>query len=142
LIICGTGPIVSAVNRAERRRHLFAAELLARLGRDVIVAWPVLVEVDLLLRARGYAPAAITFAESLAAGIHRLEAPTAAEFALSLKLAKRHPDSGADIPDLIVMAMASLRDEDALPSPQRSVRVAAGPMLPLSATVTHLGVND
>jgi predicted nucleic acid-binding protein len=110
LIICDTGPIVSAVNRAERRRHLFAAELLARLGRDVVVPWPVLVEVDLLLRARGYARAATTFAESLAAGVHRLEAPTAAELALALKLAKRYPESGADIPDLIVMAMASLRE--------------------------------
>ena len=109
MIICDTGPIVSAVNRAERRRHLFAAELLARLGRDVIVPWPVLVDVDLLLRARGYPRAATTFAESLAAGIHRLEAPTAGEFALALKLAKRYPDSGVDIPDLIVMAMASLR---------------------------------
>jgi hypothetical protein len=38
-----------------------------------------------------------------------LEAPTAGEFALSLKLAKRYPDSGADVPDLIVMAMASIR---------------------------------
>jgi predicted nucleic acid-binding protein len=109
LIICDTGPLVSAVNRAERRRHLFAAELLARLGRNVIVPWPVLVEVDLLLRGRGYARAAITFAESLAAGVHRLETPTAGEFALILKLAKRYPDSGADIPDLTVMAMASIR---------------------------------
>jgi predicted nucleic acid-binding protein len=109
LIICDTGPIISAVNRAERRRHLFAAELLARLGRDVIVPWPVLVELDLLLRARGHARAAITFAESLSAGVHRLETPTEAEFALALKLAKRYPDSGADIPDLIVMAMAARR---------------------------------
>ena len=109
MIICDTGPIVSAVNRAERRAHLFAAELLARLGRDVIVPWPVLVEVDLLLRARGHGWAATTFAESLAAGVHRLETPTAEELALALKLAKRYPDSGADIPDLIVMAMASRR---------------------------------
>jgi len=79
------------------------------LGRDVIVPWPVLVEVDLLLRARGHAPAAIIFAESLAAGVHRLETPTAGEFALSLKLANRYLASGADLPDLIVMAMASLR---------------------------------
>lgn len=99
MIICDTGPIVSAINRAERRRHLFAAELLTRLGREVIVPWPVLVEVDLLLRARGHAHAAITFAESLAAGVHRLETPTAREFSLSLKLAKRYPDSGIDIPD-------------------------------------------
>ena len=50
MIVCDTGPIVSAVNRGERRRHRFASALLARLGRDVIVPWPVMVEVDLLLR--------------------------------------------------------------------------------------------
>ncbi len=53
--------------------------------------------------------AAIAFAESLAAGVHRLDAPTAEELALALKLAKRYPDSGADLPDLVAMAMASRR---------------------------------
>jgi predicted nucleic acid-binding protein len=109
LIICDTGPLVSAINRGERQRHLFAAELLARLGRDLIVPWPVLVEVDLLLRARGYPEAAVAFAESLLAGIHRLVAPTTPEVELALKLAHRYMDSGADLPDLIVMAMASRR---------------------------------
>src|SRR5437773_366024 len=33
-------PLVSACNRAERRRHEFAARLLAVLGRRVIVPWP------------------------------------------------------------------------------------------------------
>jgi predicted nucleic acid-binding protein len=109
LIICDTGPVISAINRGERDRHRFAAELLARLGRDVVIPWPVLVEVDLLLRARGHSSAATKFAESLAAGVHRLDCPTAAEFGLALKLAKRYSDSGADIPDLTVMAMASQR---------------------------------
>lgn len=109
MIVCDTGPLISAMNRGERRRHRFAAELLTRLGRTVVVPWPVLVEVDLLLRARGYAAAALTFAESLRAGIHRLESPTAADFELALDLARRYLDSGADIPDLIVMAMASRR---------------------------------
>ena len=109
MIICDTGPLVSAINRGERRRHRFAAELLARLGRQVVVPWPVLVEVDLLLRARGYPQAALTFAQSLNAGIHRLDTPTAAEFELALDLARRYADSGADLPDFIVMAMASRR---------------------------------
>ena len=109
MIICDTGPLVSAINRGERRRHRFAAELLARLGRKVVVPWPVLVEVDLLLRARAYPQAALTFAQSLRAGIHRLETPSASEFELALDLARRYSDSGADLPDLIVMAMASRR---------------------------------
>ena len=109
MIICDTGPLVSAINRGERRRNRFTAELLARLGRKVVVPWPVLVEVDLLLRARGYPQAALIFAQSLRAGIHRLETPTASEFELALDLARRYSDSGADLPDLIVMAMASRR---------------------------------
>ena len=109
MIICDTGPIVSAINRGERRRHHFAAELLARLGRNVVIPWPVLVEVDLLLRARGQPHAAITFAESLSSGVHRLDAPSAAELELALRLARRYEDSGADIPDLVVMAMAAQR---------------------------------
>jgi predicted nucleic acid-binding protein len=109
LIICDTGPLVSAINRGERRRHRFAAELLARLGRKVLVPWPVLVEVDLLLRARGYPQAALKFAQSPSAGIHRLDTPTEAEFELALDLGQRYSDSGADLPDLIVMAMASRR---------------------------------
>lgn len=109
MIICDTGPLVSAINRGERRRHRFAAELLTRLGRDVIIPWPVLVEVDLLLRSRGHPEAALTFARSLVAGVHRLEAPHASDLELALKLGQRFLDSGADLPDLVVMAMASRR---------------------------------
>lgn len=109
MIICDTGPLVSAINRGERRRHRFAAELLTRLGRDVIIPWPVLVEVDLLLRSRGYPEAALTFAKSLLSGVHRLEAPRTAELELALRLGQRFLDSGADLPDLVVMAMASHR---------------------------------
>lgn len=106
MIVCDTGPIVSAINKGEKRRHLFAAALLARLGRKVIVPWPVLVETDLLLRSRGFPSAAIVFGESMATGVHRLESPTAADLELALKLGKRYIDSGVDLPDLIVMAMA------------------------------------
>ena len=109
MIVCDTGPLISAINRGERRRHQFAVALLARLGRQVVVPWPVLVEVDLLLRSRGHAEASVVFAESLAAGVHLLESPTSAELALTLKLANRYLDSGADLPDLVVMAMASRR---------------------------------
>ncbi len=109
MIVCDTGPIVSAINKGEKRRHLFAAELLARLGRKVIVPWPVLVETDLLLRSRGFPSAAIVFGESMATGVHRLESPTVADLELALKLGKRYGDSGADLPDLIVMAMAHNR---------------------------------
>ena len=109
MIVCDTGPLISAINRGERRRHRFAAELLTRLGREVIVPWPVLVEVDLLLRSRGHPQAAVVCARSLADGVHRLEAPMAADLELALQLAQRYLDTGIDLPDLTVMAMASRR---------------------------------
>lgn len=109
MIICDTGPIVSAINKGAKRRHQFAAELLARLGRQVIVPWPVLVETDLLLRSRGYPSAAIAFGESLSTGVHRLETPTGEELTFALRLGQRYLDSGVDLPDLIVMSMAHHR---------------------------------
>ena len=101
---------MSALNRGEGRRHRFAAELLARSARDVVVPWPVLAEVDLLLRARGHASAAITFGRALLDGVHRLDAPTDTELRLALDLADRYTDTGVDLPDLTVMAMASIRE--------------------------------
>lgn len=109
MIVCDTGPLVSALNRGEGRRHRFAAQLLGRLGREVVVPWPVYVEVDLLLRSRAHAGAALAFGAALAEGVHRLEAPTHEELALALSLGQRYADSGADIPDLSVMAMAARR---------------------------------
>ncbi len=63
----------------------------------------------MLLRTREHPEAALAFARSLAAGVHRLECPKVAELELALQLAQRYMDSGADMPDLIVMAMASCR---------------------------------
>jgi predicted nucleic acid-binding protein len=42
-------------------------------------------------------------------GVRLLEAPTDRELALAVKLAGRYVDSGVDLPDLIVMAMAASR---------------------------------
>lgn len=109
MIVCDTGPLVSTLNRAERRRHEFAAELLTRLGRSAIIPWPVFVEVDLLLRARGHVRAAVAFCRSVYDGVHRLEAPTDDELGMAIDLAERYADSGADLPDLTVMAMAARR---------------------------------
>lgn len=101
---------MSALNRGEGRRHRFAADLLARSARDVVIPWPVFAEVDLLVRARGHAAAAIAFGRALLDGVHRLEAPTDTELGLALDLADRYVDTGVDLPDLTVMAMASIRD--------------------------------
>ena len=50
------------------------------------------------------------FGRSLLDGVHRLDVPTVAELGLALDLAERYEDAGVDLPDLTVMAMASIRN--------------------------------
>lgn len=71
---------------------------------------PVFTEVDLLLRSRGHAAAAVSFGRALADGVHRIDAPTDRELRLARDLAGAYFDSGVDLPDVTVMAMASTRD--------------------------------
>jgi len=75
----------------------------------VVVPWPVYVEVDLLLRSRGHPAAAISFGSALLAGVHRLVGPSDFELEMALELGERYLDSGVDLSDLIVMAMAASR---------------------------------
>ena len=72
LIVCDTGPIVSALNKREARRNTFAAEILASYGVRAIIPWPVYVETDLLLRSRGFAQNASLFGHALLSGEHSL----------------------------------------------------------------------
>ena len=94
------------MNRGEGRRHLFAAQLLASLGRRVLVPVPVLVEVDLLLRARGHVRAATVFARACVDGVHQLADLTDEDLRWAINLGERYHDSGIDLPDLAVMALA------------------------------------
>jgi predicted nucleic acid-binding protein len=110
VIVCDTGPLVSACNRGERRRQEFAARLLGSLGRRAIVPWPVYVEVHLVLRARGHAGAAVAFGRSLLDGTHVLDRPTDAEHECALGLLERYGGIGLDLTDAAVMAMAESRD--------------------------------
>ena len=51
--------------------------------------------------------AAPVFAAALRDGVHQLEPPTDAELTVAIELAERCPDSRADFPDLVLMAMAA-----------------------------------
>lgn len=109
MIICDTGPLVSAMNSSEGARHLFALALLRRLGRQVVVPWPVLTEVDLLLHARGHTKAALVFGRALLDGVHRLDGPSDTELEIAVGLGERYVGSGVDLSDLAVMAMSARR---------------------------------
>jgi predicted nucleic acid-binding protein len=110
LIVCDTGPLISACNRAERRRHEFAVRLLGALGRRVVVPWPVYVEAHLVLRSRGHGGAAVVFGRALLDGTHLLDRPTDAEHARALDLVERYVAVGVDLADDVVMAMSETRE--------------------------------
>jgi uncharacterized protein len=110
LIVVDTGPLVSALNRAEGRRHRFAAKLLSAAATSIVIPWPVFTEVDLLLRSRGHAKAATTFEAALLEGVHRLEAPTGAELGQAVALLERYQDLGLDLPDAVTISMAVARN--------------------------------
>jgi len=107
--VVDTGPLVSALNRAEGRRHRFATELLSAAAADVVIPWPVFTEVDLLLRSRGHAKAATTFEAALLDGVHRLEPPTRAELGQAVALLERYQDLGLDLPDAVTISMSAAR---------------------------------
>lgn len=109
MIVVDTGPLVSALNRGEGRRHRFAAELLSAAMTNVVIPWPVFTEVDLLLRGRGHAKAATTFEAALVEGVHRLEPPTSAELGQAVALLERYQDLGLDLPDAVTISMAVAR---------------------------------
>jgi predicted nucleic acid-binding protein len=61
--------LLAAANRRDEA-HGIAAEVVTRLGRDLVVPVPVIVEADQLLRARVGAHAARLFLAAVAAGEH------------------------------------------------------------------------
>jgi predicted nucleic acid-binding protein len=50
------------------------------------------------------------FARALLDGVHQFDAPTEPELGLALDLGEQYADSGVDLTDLTVMAMAHTRD--------------------------------
>jgi predicted nucleic acid-binding protein len=84
-----------------------------------------LVEVDLLLRGRGHPHAAEAFARACLQGIHQLESCTTDDLSFTLELATRYSDSGIDLPDLSVMAIARRRKGSILTWNHRHFRAAA-----------------
>jgi uncharacterized protein len=107
----------------------------------VVVPWPVFAEVDLLLRSRGHAKAATTFAAALQEGVHRLEPPTSAELSRAVALLERYQDLGLDLPDAVTISMAVARKGLAWTWDYRHFRVVTvepGQGVPLLVTEDEL----
>lgn len=104
-VVCDTGPLVAAANRSDRA-HELAAALVTRLGRDLVVPVPVVVEVDQLLRARVASQAARLFLSAIADGEHSLAFLTPRLVRRASKIVARFADLDLGFADASVMAIA------------------------------------
>lgn len=133
MIVCDSGPLISAWNEDEGPRHRFSVATLELYAREIVVPWPVFTEVDLFLRRRGAGRAAL----ALARGDFALSAPTPAELQSALDLLERYGDLGIDLPDAVVMAMTGARGARAFTWDFRHFRAVVfgrGEAIPLLVT--------
>jgi predicted nucleic acid-binding protein len=104
-IVGDTGPLVAAANRRDRA-HGLAAELVSRLGRDLIIPVTVLVEVDQLLRARVGQSSARAFLTAVGAGEHRVAYLSPALLRRAVEIDRRFADLDLGLTDASIMAFA------------------------------------
>lgn len=104
-VLADTGPLVAAAN-ARDEAHALAASLVTRLGRDLVVLEPVLVETDHLLRARVDPDAARSFLRSLVIGEHSVAYLTPALLRRAVEIDARYADLDLGVADASVMAYA------------------------------------
>jgi predicted nucleic acid-binding protein len=104
-VVSDTGPLVAAANRRDRA-HGLAAVLVSRLGRDLVVPEPVVVETDQLLRARVGSSTARLFLSALARGEHSVAFLTPRLLREAVEIDARYADLDLGIADASVMAYA------------------------------------
>jgi uncharacterized protein len=104
-VVADTGPLLAAANRRDHA-HGLAAALVSRLGSNLLVPDPVLVEADALLRGRVGAHAARLLLSSVAAGAHRFAAVGRGLMRRAVAIDERYADLGLGYTDSVVMALA------------------------------------
>ncbi|MGH2782618.1 MAG: PIN domain-containing protein [Thermoleophilaceae bacterium] len=85
---------------------MLAAELVTRLGRELIVPDPVIVEVDQLLRTRVGGHAARLFLAALDAGEHTVGYLSSGLLRRATEIDSRFADLDLGFTDAVVMAVA------------------------------------
>lgn len=113
IVVADTGPLLAAANRRDAA-HGIAAALVSRLGRQLVVPEPVIVEVDYLLRARVGRRSARLVLESLAVGEHAVGYATPALMRRAIELDRRYDELDLGFCDAFVMAYAERHDAPVL----------------------------
>ncbi len=109
MIVIDSGPLVSAVGE-RNPRHDLAVRLVRAHAPEIAVAWPVVAEVDYLLRRTVGSRPANAFLRGLGAGEMRLISPTESEFALAVSVCEQYADLQLQLADAVVMAIADVRN--------------------------------
>jgi uncharacterized protein len=101
--------LLAAANRRDEA-HGIAAELVTRLGRELVVPVPVIVEADQLLRARVGPHAGRLFLAAVAAGEHEVAYLSAGLLRRAVEIDAGFGDLNLGFADAAVMAVAERHD--------------------------------
>jgi len=104
-LICDTGPLLAALDAADRD-HDRSAVLLSEADEDLVVPALVLAELDYWCAHRLTLEAWLIFLDDVNAGVYRIEPPTAADLVRCAELQARYRDLGLGIVDASVVALA------------------------------------
>jgi uncharacterized protein len=105
VIICGTGPLVALLNKADSD-HAACARLFATYPGRLVVPGPILTEVCYMAESRLGSETEARFLDSLAAGEFELESVTAADLRRMADLVRMYADFPLGAADASVVAIA------------------------------------
>ena len=103
-LICDTGPLLAALDAADRD-HERCARLLIDANEDLVVPTLVLAELDYWCGRRLPPDAWLIFLEDLLAGAYRIESPTSMDLARCRELQARYADLSLGVVDASIVAL-------------------------------------
>lgn len=112
-LICDTGPLYAAMDRADRD-HSACTELLTSSREPLVVPAPVLVELDWLVSSRLGGAALLPFLKDVQEGSVRIAELTRADYARIQELHVQYADLPLDFVDAAVVAVVERLGEPKL----------------------------
>jgi predicted nucleic acid-binding protein len=104
-LICDTGPLLAALDAADRD-HQSCARLLTQVAEDLVVPALVLAEVDYWCTRRLPPEAWLVLLDDVLQGVYRIEPPTIADLARCRDLQTEYADLTLGVVDASIVALA------------------------------------